>query len=881
MAGITPTPPSTGGGSGTVTGVTATSPLASSGGTAPTISINTSPNFTGFVGVNNASAGASLDVGAYVYNPGTVAVSGTAVTGTSTAFTKTFKVGDSITTTTSSGSETKEIQTLVSDTALTTVAAFAGTNSGATYTSSNTGTQFAILPNGGVRVMGTTGPSASNTWDWIYKSDTLNLTGTQAFSTFRDTTIYNNTTGAQGTLNSIIAVPKLNATGTGSFGTVRTFNGSPTVQATNTGNITSIIPFLSAPAVTAGATGTISNIFGISIQGTNSSSTNTVTNWYGVQVSPTQAAGTLTNYAGVAIAAKPAAATNSSLVLIGQTTIPSGTYGIYNSSTADNYIAGNVGIGSSPVAGRTFETSKNVTGATTAYGIRNSGIVQSDVTTEAIGIQSILGANGSFTLPDLEHFFAGQGTFTTASVTRQTGFYVSASLTGATNNYGFFGNIAAGTGRYNLYMNGTADNYLAGNLGIGSVPIAVGSSTYGLQVHGVTAGSSGASLSRWSADANGPNIVYSKSRGASIGTQSAVASGDIVGNFSYLASDGTVFRQAAGFRVEVDGTPSGDMPGRFVFLTTSVGSLSSTEKARITNSGALLINTTTDDGSSKLQVNGQAIFGGLNGAESLRVPVVASAVNRLEAYGATTTNPPSIRAAGSDTNISMFVHSKGTGVAGFVSNGVTAFQSIAATSAVNYVQANATATGVGVIVSAQGSDTNIALNLNAKGTGTVFQKTNAGSQISFAVSPSGTSDVNYVQATSSATGVATSLAASGTDSNIDLSVSGKGTGYLAIASQERSTSKAVVSTNSLTAATLTSQRTYFTGTAGASFAITFPAAAAAIDGALFTVMSTAARATTTYVSTGATFVGAPSSLIANTPVVFQYHHATTQWFITA
>jgi hypothetical protein len=40
-------------------------------------------------------------------------------------------------------------------------------------------------------------------------------------------------------------------------------------------------------------------------------------------------------------------------------------------------------------------------------------------------------------------------------------------MTGATSNYGFRGALAAGTGRYNLYMDGTADNYLNGNLGIG------------------------------------------------------------------------------------------------------------------------------------------------------------------------------------------------------------------------------------------------------------------------------------------------------------------------------------------------------------------------------------------------------------------------------
>jgi len=102
---------------------------------------------------------------------------------------------------------------------------------------------------------------------------------------------------------------------------------------------------------------------------------------------------------------------------------------------------------------------------------------------------------------------------------------------------------------------------------------------------------------------------------------------------------------------------------------------------------------------------------------------------------------------------------------------------------------------------------------------------------------------------------------------------------LVSASSFRNTSKSVVSTNTLTTATITSQNTYFTGTTGASFAITFPAAATAnLDGQIYTVLSTVARATTTWVSTSATFVSAPAALVANTPYRFQFHAGTNQWF---
>jgi hypothetical protein len=86
--------------------------------------------------------------------------------------------------------------------------------------------------------------------------------------------------------------------------------------------------------------------------------------------------------------------------------------------------------------------------------------------------------------------------------------------------------------------------------------------------------------------------------------------------------------------------------------------------------------------------------------------------------------------------------------------------------------------------------------------------------------------------------------------------------------------------NTLTSATLTRVNTYFTGTAGASFAVTLPASNSNLDGVKYVIMSTVTRATTTWISTGATIVGAPATLTANTPVCLQYSHANTAWYIS-
>ena len=52
---------------------------------------------------------------------------------------------------------------------------------------------------------------------------------------------------------------------------------------------------------------------------------------------------------------------------------------------------------------------------------------------------------------------------TNQTLTNLYGFYVSAGLNVATNSYGFYSNLAAGTGRWNFYANGTASNYFAGS----------------------------------------------------------------------------------------------------------------------------------------------------------------------------------------------------------------------------------------------------------------------------------------------------------------------------------------------------------------------------------------------------------------------------------
>lgn len=116
------------------------------------------------------------------------------------------------------------------------------------------------------------------------------------------------------------------------------------------------------------------------------------------------------------------------------------------------------------------------TASTTEYGINNNQTVQSAVTSLYGGvIVNPTTQATSFTLNNLYYFFATAGSFGAGSaVTNQAGFQVGANLTAATNNYAFFGNIPSATGRWNFYASGTAANYMAGQLSVGTTSLTNG-----------------------------------------------------------------------------------------------------------------------------------------------------------------------------------------------------------------------------------------------------------------------------------------------------------------------------------------------------------------------------------------------------------------------
>ena len=153
-------------------------------------------------------------------------------------------------------------------------------------------------------------------------------------------------------------------------------------------------------------------------------------------------------------------------------------------------IACNMSIGSLVAGtGNTLVVAKNITGGTVARGVWVSAPIMSDVTNSAFGFSSNLTTTAAtFTLPILSHFTASQTTLGVGStVTSQYGFLAQPALFGAVNNYGFVGAISAASNNYNLFMSGSAANYLAGDLRLGKVITPSG--TNGARTINTTTGS--------------------------------------------------------------------------------------------------------------------------------------------------------------------------------------------------------------------------------------------------------------------------------------------------------------------------------------------------------------------------------------------------------
>jgi hypothetical protein len=116
---------------------------------------------------------------------------------------------------------------------------------------------------------------------------------------------------------------------------------------------------------------------------------------------------------------------------------------------------------------------------------------------------------------------------------------------------------------------------------IGRTQIAT-SGNAGLALHGYTGGIP-----------YGADIVFTRSRSATIDTNTIMQSGDQISRIWFAGANGTGYDLAASIGADIDGTPgANDMPGRLVFSTTADGASSPTERMRINEKGEAKFSTT-------------------------------------------------------------------------------------------------------------------------------------------------------------------------------------------------------------------------------------------------------------------------------------------------
>lgn len=175
---------------------------------------------------------------------------------------------------------------------------------------------------------------------------------------------------------------------------------------------------------------------------------------------------------------------------------------------------------------------------------------------------------------------------------------------------------------------------------------------------------------------------------------------------------------------------------------------------------------------------------GSDGNLVLQFTPVTSAINYagVRSAATTTNDAPRFYTAGSSTNINLEFVTKGTTSGyGFLNNNRNAY--VARLSADNgtgnYVTLGTNPTGTGPYLAAAGIDNNCPLNLYANGLSSINFFSNSGSnQIGAFLGAS--SSVNYLGLQASATTVAPSLVAKGTDTNIPIILMSKGTGPITL-----------------------------------------------------------------------------------------------------
>lgn len=300
------------------------------------------------------------------------------------------------------------------------------------------------------------------------------------------------------------------------------------------------------------AGGKINDLRGISIETPSNTGGSTIDTYYGLYVNQATATGITTGY-GIYSDAVNNHFRAAQIVPTNTTEVPLYINGVSGTSvdllTVQNNSVdafrigstGNIGVSATPGSATTFIVGKNITGGVSSTGILSNGQIQSGVTGRATYFNSSAStAATSFTLGDLIHFRAVQGTFGAGStVTSQKAFNVDATLIGGATNIGYGSDLTSASGRYSIKTN-TAQSVLGGNTRIGgttdpTVALDVTGAALISTTLGVTGHTTFEGVTSTGATGTG-KLVYDTSPTVSLGTASTAITQSLNDNSTKIAT---------------------------------------------------------------------------------------------------------------------------------------------------------------------------------------------------------------------------------------------------------------------------------------------------------------------------------------------------------
>jgi len=144
-----------------------------------------------------------------------------------------------------------------------------------------------------------------------------------------------------------------------------------------------------------------------------------------------------------------------------------------DASTDTVRVNGYMGIGGAGNAARAVSISSSALTGVSQIGYDSRPVFSSAATTNGLGVFTApQTAATAFTMTSAVGYYANDWTKGAGStITNQHGIYIDNQTTG-TNNYGITSAVTSGATKWNIYASGTASNYFAGNVGIGSTASA-------------------------------------------------------------------------------------------------------------------------------------------------------------------------------------------------------------------------------------------------------------------------------------------------------------------------------------------------------------------------------------------------------------------------